>query len=91
MKHLEAEIEIRFVTLIKEKGGKAIKAERSVAGFPDRQVFLPGGRSFFVELKQPGQTPRKLQAYWHKWLRDMGQEVHVLDSMEAVEAFCCGL
>lgn len=92
MHHLEREIEERFCKLVARKGGDVLKSERVVAGFPDRQVFFKDGRStFYVELKKFGQKPRKLQTYWHNWLKERGQTVHVLDSMEAVVEFCDAL
>jgi hypothetical protein len=84
---LEREIEQRLVRRTKEKGGLAIKwTAPSFAGVPDRIVFLPGGRVFFVELKAPTKKQTALQIRVTGMLRGLGAEVHVLDSKEAVDA-----
>lgn len=40
-------------------------------GWPDVQ-FLYAGRSFFMEVKRPGEVPTDLQAYRLHWLKDNG-------------------
>lgn len=59
----------------------------SMAGLPDRMILAPGGRVVFVELKAPGQKPRRLQESVHNMLRQLGFSVCVLDSKEAVRAY----
>jgi hypothetical protein len=54
---------------------------------PDRIIFLPGGRTVFIELKAPGKKPDPIQEYRIRQLRDLGQRVEVLDSLEAVDRF----
>ena len=65
-------------------------------GAPDRLVMLPPGRllageyfgparTTWVELKAPGKTPEPHQEREHKRMRDMGQRVEVIDSMEGVD------
>lgn len=58
----------------------------SYAGLPDRLVLLPKSRIMFVELKAPGQKPSRLQEVVHARIRGLGFVVHVLDSMEGVDA-----
>ena len=41
----------------------------------------------WVEFKQPGETPTKLQARLHADLRNRGQVVKVLDSFQAFSVF----
>lgn len=58
----------------------------SMSGVPDRIVILPGGRVWFAELKAPGKKPTALQDRIIAMLRGLGATVHVLDSLEAVDA-----
>lgn len=85
---LERDIEKAFVKRVKSLGGIAEKftspGRRSV---PDRLVTFPGGKIIFVELKAPGKVPTDNQLRDHKKRRDMGCDVRVINSMEAVHAF----
>ena len=46
----------------------------------------PTGRVLWVELKAPGQKPTAAQSREHARLRAVGQDVRVLDSVDAVDA-----
>jgi hypothetical protein len=84
---LENRIERRLVERAKQSGGMAIKwVAPAMAGVPDRIVFLPGGRVIFVELKAPGKQSTPLQVRIQQMLLDLGADVRVLDSLEAVDA-----
>lgn len=84
----EKDIEIHLRNEIKKIGGKAYKWESpGNAGVPDRIVFLPNGRLYFVELKAPGKQPTALQIAQHRKLEILGHKVYVLDSKEAVIGF----
>lgn len=84
---LERVIEARLTRRAKAAGGMAIKwTAPGLAGVPDRIVFLPGGHVFFVETKSPGQKLRPLQAHVINRLRTLGATVHVIDSLEGVDA-----
>ena len=84
---LEKKIENRLKEKTKLAGGMCIKmAIISYAGLPDRLVLLPKQKMFFAELKSPGQTPSRLQEVVHERIRGLGFVVHVLDSMEGVDA-----
>ena len=51
---LERDVERRLVAQLKKLGIKHIKLSAiGRRGLPDRQIFLPGGRSLFIELKSP--------------------------------------
>lgn len=53
-------------------------------GVPDR-VLVGHGLTFFVELKAPGKTPRKLQEYVIGEIKDHGGTVYVIDTKEGVD------
>ena len=84
----EKDVEAHLRNEIKKIGGKAYKWESpGNAGVPDRIIFLPDGRVHFVELKAPGKKPTALQLAQHRKLAQLGQQVYVLDSKEAVNDF----
>lgn len=83
----ESELEKRFCRLVACAGGKAYKfTSPGNAGVPDRMVILPGGRVGFIELKRPGEEPRKLQRVRQAELEKLGCYVAVVDSAERAEA-----
>lgn len=57
----------------------------NVTGFPDRLVCLPGGNLAWVELKSKGKKPTRLQNIRHQQLRNLGFNVHVIDSKQGVD------
>ena len=67
----------------KAAGGR-LKAEGVKAGVPD--VCLPVPRSgygaLYLEFKLPGQYPRKNQKEWHERLRNAGNRVEVVHSVD---------
>ncbi|WP_373089337.1 VRR-NUC domain-containing protein [Zhongshania sp.] len=85
---LERDIERALVKRVKTLGGMAEKftspGRRSV---PDRLVTLPEGRVIFVELKAPGKKPTDNQLRDHQRRIELGCDVRVIDSLEAVDAF----
>lgn len=82
----EASVEQAFVKYVRERGGLTIKLQtqgaRGSSGWPDRMVFLLGGRVYFVEVKAPGRKNEvtELQARRHEQLRQMGHHVSVHDN-----------
>ena len=51
---------------------------------PDRLILLPTARIGFIEVKAPGEKPRKLQVHMHKMLRGLGFKVYVLDDTNQI-------
>lgn len=83
----ESELERRFCRLVAQAGGKAYKfISPGSSGVPDRIVVLPGGRIGFIELKQEGGKPRKLQRFQQAELERLGCYTAVVDSVECAEA-----
>lgn len=82
----EAVVEQRLVKAVKKRKGLCPKwVSPGYAGVPDRIVLLPHGRIGFVEVKAPGEKPRKLQVSRHRLLKRLGYKVYVLDRPEDIE------
>ncbi len=82
----EANIERYLVQCAAQIGGELRKVRwigRHAA--PDRVLMLDGA-TIWIELKAPGETPKRHQAREHKRMRDMGQRVEVIDSPAQVDA-----
>lgn len=75
----EAEIEARLTEAVKQRGGLSVKFLSTIAGLPDRILFMPNGKLGLVELKQKGQKPRVLQRRRHLQLESRGFHVYILD------------
>ena len=81
----EKQIEQALVKVVAGRGGLCPKwVSPGLGGVPDRIILLPGGRIAFAELKAPGQTPRPLQAFRIKQLRQLGFAVYVIDSPDKI-------
>lgn len=82
----EKYIESELTKAVKQNGGVYWKfTSPGTAGVPDRIVLMPKGHIAFVEVKAPGEKPRKLQLSRHKLLRRLGFQVYVLDALEDIE------
>lgn len=80
---LEKQIERKLTEEVKKLNGMCLK-QTSLAGIPDRLILLPGGKMAFVELKAPGEKPRKLQQVRIKHLRKIGFMCFVVDGLEMI-------
>lgn len=86
----ERDIERYLTTQAKACGGEVRKVQWiGRRGAPDRLVMLPG-QTCFIELKAPGEKAKPHQEREHKRMRDMGQRVVVIDSIEGVDALLGG-
>lgn len=84
----EKKIEQKLIKAVRQKGGVCWKfTSPGTAGVPDRIVLMPKGHIAFVEVKAPGEKPRKLQLSRHKLLRRLGFQVYVLDTLEDIDKF----
>ena len=87
----ERDIEAYLVRRVKELGGEVRKVKWiGRRGAPDRLVMLPNawGRGFttiWVELKAPGMGAEAHQLREHSRMRNRGQRVAVIDSLEGVD------
>ena len=80
---LEKQIERKLTEEVKKLNGMCLK-QTSLAGIPDRLVLMPGGKMAFVELKAPGEKPRKLQQVRIKQLMKIGFMCFVVDGVEMI-------
>ena len=85
---LERELEAKFCRRLRQAGAMPLKfVSPGKMGVPDRIVLAPGGRVFFVELKRPGGKARPIQRRVMEEMGSLGFMVHVIDSLQGVEAF----
>lgn len=76
----ERAIEEKLRVESQKRGGLAMKfVSPGLVGVPDRIVALPQGKIGFVELKAPGEKPKKIQVRRMEQLRKLGFLVYVLD------------
>ena len=81
----ERAIEEKLRVESQKRGGLSMKfVSPGLVGVPDRIVVLPQGRLGFVELKAPGEKPRKIQLRRMEQLRKPGFLVYVLDDKEKI-------
>lgn len=82
----ESYIEDYLIARAKARGGLLRKVKWiGRHGAPDRVLMLPGGIIIWIELKAPGEVPEDHQLREHKRMRDMGQVVMVIDSLDGVD------
>ena len=81
-------VERKLVESVKANNGMCIKLLcDQLIGLPDRMCLFPGSKIIFVELKTTGKKPRRIQAYIHNKLRDLGFRVEVIDSVKGISDF----
>lgn len=81
----EKQLEQRLVRSVKNMGGICPKwVSPGWDGAPDRMALLAGGRIAFIEVKRPGEKPRRLQLLRHEQLRALGFKVYVLDDEKQI-------
>ena len=83
---LEKAVEAYLNKKIKEAGGLSYKWTSSIAGVPDRIVFL-SGKVHFVELKTLTGIISPRQKIVFKDITDAGFPVEVLNSKETIDVF----
>ncbi len=84
----EKQIEQKLRLAVKAQGGLALKfVSPSTTGVPDRIIFFPGGKVYFVEVKAPGKKMTLKQEKIAKILQGYGHKVRLIDSFEGVAEF----
>ena len=84
---MERDIERKLKAEVEKHGGLCWKFLSTVSGVPDRICLLDGGVCVFVELKDKGKKPRKLQQRQIRRSRNKGFPVEVIDSEEGINEF----
>lgn len=84
---LENKVENHLRKEVEKIKGKAFKfSSPGNNGVPDR-IVLYKGKTYFVELKKPGETLRPLQKVIVKRFRNNGFKVYVIDNIKKVGEF----
>lgn len=66
-------LERKLREAIKKLGGKALKFSSPYeTGYPDRLILMPGGRTYWAELKTTGKKPTEKQLLRQLELRSSG-------------------
>lgn len=83
MSKLEVEIEDRYVEECSKIGVKAEKFKRQgKKGGADRIVFIPKGKTIFIEFKRPGGEASPHQIEFLDMMDSLGFPCYILDSWE---------
>ena len=82
----EKTLERKLVKLIKKFGGMCFKMPAvHFTGLPDRMCLLPGGRVYFVEVKETGKNLSPRQAVVHRQFAKLGFDVRTIESTLGLE------
>lgn len=82
----ERDIEVKLRKSVEAQGGICWKfVSPGTVGVPDRIILMPKGTIAFVEVKAPGEVPRKIQLKRHRQLRALGFRVYVLDDRNKID------
>ena len=88
----ESEIERHLVSHVNRLGGVAYKFKSvNHRGVADRVVCLPGGQTWFVELKTKGGRLSPLQKLFAQDMERLGQRYACLWTKEQVDAWAATL
>lgn len=84
----EKTLENALVDEVRKAGGLARKYfNKDDTGWPDRDVLLPTGKQWFVEVKKPTGKLSPLQIIRRDWLIANGFNYLYLDSWETLDNF----
>ena len=80
MSLLESVIKVKVKTYAEARGWLVLTLDYS--GWPDRLYVSPTGEHIYVEFKQRGKKPTRLQAHRHSQLEANGCRVEVIDNVD---------
>lgn len=90
-KVLESQIENAVIAWARARGIFVSKLQgMGNRSLPDRIFWIPGGKPLLIEFKRPGGKPTVLQAETILRLKNLGYEVHVIDSVEEAKRVILG-
>ena len=82
----EKNLEKRLSSSVKSSGGLCLKLlSAHINGLPDRICLFKNSRILFVEVKSTGKTPRRIQTYMHKRIRELGFDSRVVETSEQID------
>jgi len=82
----EKDVERYLYREAKRRGAMPMKfVSPGLNGVPDRCILFHGGLIVFVEVKAPGEKPRKQQLHRISQMRDRGALVRVVDTKAGVD------
>jgi Holliday junction resolvase len=77
---MESKIQAKIKARFEQAGWIVVKLiQTNCNGIPDL-MCLKGGKTIFVEVKQPGKKPTELQQFRHDQLTQNGFQVFILSS-----------
>ena len=86
----ESELERILVEEVRKEGGKAYKwVSPGNDGVPDRIVFFPGGKIYFVELKAENGNVSATQISQLRTLANLDQDAIVVRGVKGLIGFFC--
>jgi len=77
---LESRIEKKIVKALREQGFESVKVGKT--GWPDRFVIIGPGQHIWLEVKQPGGSLTPAQKRKIPWMKDLGEPIYVVESVE---------
>lgn len=88
----EKVLERKLVEGVKKLGGKALKFYSKIdTSYPDRLIQMPGGKTYWVEVKSTGKEQTPLQQLRAKELTQLGFRVFVVDTQEKLDVLLWSL
>lgn len=83
---VEKTVEIYLRDSVRNRGGLCLKLiALGKNNFPDRTILAPGGKIFFIELKDLGKDARKTQSWFFKILSRLGFKVYICRTKKQVD------
>ena len=85
----ESKFEKQFREEIEFLGGICIKFKALERGMPDRVVLMPGGFTYWCEVKRPDGLGviSPAQKYQKDRFAELGQQIWLIDTYEAKQLF----
>jgi Holliday junction resolvase len=81
---MESKIQAKIKARFEQAGWIVVKLiQTNCNGIPDL-MCLKGGKTVFVEVKQPGKKPTELQQFRHDQLTQNGFQVFILSSEKEI-------